>query len=215
MKSHASAGPESPARLSGEALGVVRGGLMLFRPVSFVLEPGDALLIEGRNGIGKTSLIKAMAGLGPLAQGRLDVAGLAETTLGEHLHYLGHEDTLRAQLTTLETALFYRDFYAGEGDVAEVFALLGLAGLEDIPAGYLSAGQKRKLAMSRLLLAHRTLWLLDEPLNALDTHARALVHRLIAAHREKGGMVIAISHGGLVMPGAGRLELREGEEAPA
>lgn len=195
-------------RLRGDKLAVERGGMVLFAPVSFSLERGDALLLEGANGVGKTSLMRAIAGLSQLFEGSITSEGLHEHRLEEHIHYLGHDNGIRPQLSVYETASFFKDYFSGDEDIGGVLKTLALSGLEDIPCGYLSAGQKRKLAFSRLLLSWRDLWLLDEPLNALDTHARALVHQLIARHREAGGMVIAISHGGLVMAGTERIELK-------
>ena len=195
-------------RLRGDNLAVERGGMVLFAPVSFSLKRGDALLLEGANGVGKTSLMRAIAGLSQLFEGSITSEGLHEHRLEEHIHYLGHDNGIRPQLSVYETASFFKDYFSGDEDIDGVLKTLGLSGLEDIPCGYLSAGQKRKLAFSRLLLSWRDLWVLDEPLNALDTHARALVHQLIARHREAGGMVIAISHGGLVMAGTERIELK-------
>ena len=195
--------------LQADNIFVERGGIALFKPISFALGGGDALLIEGRNGIGKTSLLKAIGGLAPLAGGLVHAHGLSETSLAENLHYLGHDNGFRPQMTAEETAAFHAAYFEGTADISEVFARLGLSGLEDIPAGYLSAGQKRKLSISRLLLSPRALWLLDEPLNALDVQAQALMHRLIDEHRSLGGMVIAVSHGSLIMPGTQRIELDE------
>ena len=193
--------------LKAENIEVSRGGLVLAQNISFSLRSGEALLIEGPNGVGKTSLMKLIGKLSPLEQGSLSFEGIGDVPPEETLHYLGHENALRPLMTVLETAQFQRDLYTGKEEIAKVLALLGLAGLEDVPCAYLSAGQKRKLSFSRLLLSERPLWLLDEPLNALDKATVSLVHELIATHREKGGMVIAISHGGLDMPNAQTLSL--------
>jgi heme exporter protein A len=199
-------------RLTGAELAVSRGGLRLAEDITFNLHTGDALLIEGANGVGKTTLIKAIAGLGALSAGTLTFEGLGDTPPSEALHYVGHENALRSLMSVLETAQFFKDFYQGTGDVKTVLGQLGLHGLQEVPAGLLSAGQKRKLSLSRLILCPRPLWLLDEPLNALDSAAVQMVHDLIAEHRAKGGMVIAISHGGLSMIDAKHLRLEHGEK---
>jgi heme exporter protein A len=179
-----------------------RGERLLFRDIGFRLGAGEALLVTGENGSGKTTLLRALAGfLAPLA-GSIALEGLtAGEHRREHLHYLGHRDGLRAALTARENLAFAAAL-AGKGGLAPAAALaeLGLPQVADLPVGVLSAGQRRRVALARLLVARRPLWLLDEPTSALDTASQARVAGLIAAHCGAGGLVIAATHLALGIP---------------
>ncbi len=196
--------PSSVPLLSVADLTVERGGRMVLAQLSFVLAAGDVLLVTGRNGAGKSTLMRALAGLLPPASGRIDfgLAG-AEVRGVETAHYLGYEDALKPSLTVGENLAFWAAMLpaaappgpSGEGlDPREALAAFGIARLIDLRAGYLSAGQKRRVALSRLLLTPRPLWLLDEPLIALDAEAQVTLNALMAAHAAGGGAILVASH---------------------
>ena len=177
------------AFLRAEALACQRGGRLVFENLSFNLSAGHALRLAGANGSGKSSLLRQLAGLLPLAAGLL----AHPFTSSRHMHYLGHDDGLKAPFSVAETLAF--EAALAQTDMAD--SLLADLGLDDCAwqfVGDLSAGQKRRLTLARLLLDPRPLWLLDEPLTALDTRGRKLVEDLAAAHLASGGMIIAASH---------------------
>ena len=157
-------------RLAGRNISCVRGGREVFRGLDFDLASGEALAVTGPNGAGKTSLLRLIAGLLPLSGGAIDLeGGSAELTLPEQAHYLGHRDALKPSLSVLENLLFWRDFLGGEVfDAGESLAAVGLDHAAKLPAAYLSAGQRRRLSIARLLAVRRPVWLLDEPTSALD-----------------------------------------------
>ena len=177
------------AFLRAEALACQRGGRLVFENLSFNLSAGHALRLAGANGSGKSSLLRQLAGLLPLAAGSL----AHPFTSSRHMHYLGHDDGLKAPFSVAETLAF--EAALAQTDMADsLLADLGLADCAWQFVSDLSAGQKRRLTLARLLLDPRPLWLLDEPLTALDTRGRKLVEDLAAAHLASGGMIIAASH---------------------
>jgi heme exporter protein A len=187
-----------------------RGGRVVFAGVAFALAPGGALLLSGRNGAGKTSLLRVLAGLGRIAAGALLWDGrpaLADRVAhAARLALVGHQDALKPALTVAET-LSHEARIVG-GDAAAALAALGLEALADHPVRILSAGQRRRVALARLVLgAARPLWLLDEPTVALDVEAVATLGRVLAEHRARGGMVVASSHLALPLEGAAELRL--------
>ena len=185
-----------------------RGDHLVFSELSFRLEPGGAVVLIGRNGSGKTTLLRLIAGLMPRAAG--DVLWAGEDALadlpshGERLAYLGHQDALKLGLTAAENlALWAR--VPRDGRASAIEAALAAVGLEDLahlPARMLSAGQRRRVAIARLLVSDAVLWLLDEPTTALDTASVARLGGLAAAHRAAGGMIVAATHLDLPLPGA-------------
>jgi heme exporter protein A len=192
---------------SGEGIACRRGERLVFRGLSFASEPGAALLLTGRNGSGKSSLLRLMAGLSPPEAGKLRWAGLAiEEDAAAHrrrLHFIGHQDALKPVLTVAETAAFWAAMKGGSDSGAaaalERFRLGALAGQ---PCRFLSAGQKKRLSLSRLLASPAPLWLLDEPTTGLDTDSVADLEAIIAAHRGAGGIVVASTHIPLRLDGA-------------
>jgi len=177
------------AFLRAEALACRRGGRVVFDQLSFTVKAGQALHIGGANGSGKSSLLRQLAGLLPLAAGTL----AHPFTPSRQIHYLGHEDGLKAAFSVAETLAF--EAALAQTDVPpKLLADLGLAGCDWQFVGDLSAGQKHRLTLARLRLDRRPLWLLDEPLTALDESGRKLVDDLAAAHLARGGMIIAASH---------------------
>jgi heme exporter protein A len=206
---------EALMKLIAEGLTSIRGGRSLFSELSFSVGGGEAMLLLGPNGAGKTTLIRTIAGLlGPAAGSiRID-GGDAERSVGEQCHYVGHLNALKSSLTVDENAAFWCRFLGGRGDgIDAALAAFGLAGLRDIPAAYLSAGQKRRLGLARVLLANRPIWLLDEPTVSLDRVAQAALATAMEGHLARGGLVIAATHVPLGLPNARELHLGAAAEA--
>ncbi len=193
-------------RLVAEHLAVERGGREIFRPVSFALAEGQALIVTGPNGAGKSTLIKAICGLLPPAAGSIRLEGAGEASLDESCHYLGHANALKPSLSVRENLEFWRAFLGGEDVVETALDRVGLVSLIDLPAGYLSAGQQRRVAIARLLVARRPVWLVDEPTAALDRQAEARFGEIAAAHLQAGGILVAATHQKLAIT-ARQLEL--------
>ena len=186
-------------KIEAADLACERGGRIIFRDLNFSIAHGAALSLEGANGAGKTSALRIMAGLLNLSAGRIafvesgrDITDSEER--GRFVGWLGHLDGIKNQLTVLENAQFFAALYASKDDVTRALERVGLARALGLPAQYLSAGQRRRLALARLVLSNRPLWLLDEPLAALDTAGKALIAELIKEHCMAGGMVIAATH---------------------
>jgi heme exporter protein A len=184
--------------LDVEHLTCARGQRVLFRDLSFAVAAGQAVSLEGPNGSGKTSLLRMIAGFLPAAAGtiRVRTAGAAVEEAeerGRFVGWLGHHDGVKPQLAVREQLEFYARLYGGP-DPGEAMAAFGLEPLAELLGQYLSAGQKRRLALARLRLCGRPLWLLDEPLAALDTAGKALVADAVTAHCAAGGLVVAATH---------------------
>ncbi len=154
--------------------------------LNFTLAPGRALILRGPNGSGKTTLLRTLAGLQPPLRG--SVKSVPET-----LVYAGHADGIKSALTAHENLVFWSNIFGG-GDVPAAMAAFQLDGLAERPAGALSAGQKRRLGLARLIVARRSVWLLDEPTVSLDTHATALFAGVVRAHLGSGGSAIMATH---------------------
>jgi heme exporter protein A len=196
-------------KLIVDKLSVRRDGRAIIADLSFTVEPGSSLLVLGPNGAGKTTLLRTLAGLMPASAGRLWLeGGHAEESPGELCHYLGHLNAIKSSLTVEENARFWQRYLGGSGPVDAALASFGLVALKDIPAAYLSAGQKRRLALTRLLLATRAIWLLDEPAAALDQAAQAALTTAVTARLAGGGLVIAATHQPLGWPNEHSLRLQ-------
>jgi len=188
----------------------IRGERPVFSGVSFRLERGGALALVGPNGAGKSSLLRILAGLLKPASGTLewDDAPIDDWAAHrERLHYVGHLDAVKPTLTVAENLDGWARFRGSARAAPEALAALGIEDLTDVPGRYLSAGQKRRLALARVLATPAPLWLLDEPTVTLDTDATARVDAMIAAHRAGGGIVIVASHGEIGLDGAQRFDL--------
>jgi heme exporter protein A len=185
--------------LEARDLACVRGGRTVFERLSFSVGGGGALVLEGPNGSGKTSALRIVAGLLLEAAGAIVVRSQHGTISGREERgplcaLLGHDDGVKAHLTVNENARFAATLYRRAADTAAALDRVGLSRVGDAPAQYLSAGQRRRLALARLLLCGRPLWLLDEPLAALDADGRRLVSSLIQQHCAGGGVTIAATH---------------------
>src|SRR5205807_8879302 len=196
-------------RLSGRGIRCVRGGREVFSGLDFEACSGEALAVIGANGSGKTSLLRMIAGLLAPTEGSISLeGGEPELTLSEQAHYLGHRDALKPALSVIENLAFWRDFLGGEAsDAKESLGPVGLDHLADLPAAYLSAGQRRRLSIARLLTVRRPIWLLDEPTNALDTAGQSMFAALMGDHLSRGGLIVAATHAPL---GIAAHELRIG-----
>jgi heme exporter protein A len=183
-------------RLSGRGLQCMRGGREVFSGLDFDVAAGEALAVTGANGAGKTSLLRLIAGLLAASAGSIDLAGgNAELTLAEQAHYLGHRDALKPSLSVTENLSFWADFLGPGGlDEEEALAAVALDHAADLPAATLSAGQRRRLSIARLLAVPRPLWLLDEPTSALDSAGQDLFAGLMTDHLRRGGMIVAATH---------------------
>jgi heme exporter protein A len=185
-----------------------RAGRRVLAGVSFTVGPSEALVVTGRNGAGKSTLLAALAGLLRPEAGSIRASGLGERTLAESLHLIAHRDALKGSLTATENLRFAAALLDSAGVTpAEALEAVGLPGAADLPVAYLSAGQRRRIALARLLVAHRPLWLLDEPTLALDAAAEAMLTSLMQRHLAGGGLLIAATHAPLGLPGARELRL--------
>jgi len=196
-------------RLSGTDLACRRGGRDVFAGVNFSVASGESLTIRGRNGAGKSSLLRMVVGLVRLAGGQLSLeGGDPELTMGEQAHYLGHLDALKPSLSVEENLRFWSAFLGATAvDFTEPLRAVGLDALSDLPAAYLSAGQRRRLSIARLLAVRRPLWLLDEPTSALDAAAQARLGEIMRAHLAGGGIILAATHGPLQLERVQELNL--------
>jgi heme exporter protein A len=201
--------------LTAEDVAVFRGERLVFRDFSFAVARGGALVLAGPNGSGKSTLLRLLAGLVRPAAGRVlwdgadafsDLAGH-----GSRVAYLGHQDAVKPGLTVTEN-LRFAAAVSGRSILTALQAV-GLESLADLPARMLSAGQKRRLALSRLVLSAAPLWLLDEPTLGLDTRSIERFGRLLAAHRGDGGMVVTATHVPLPLPDAATLRLADGGQS--
>ena len=181
----------------------------MFSGLDFEASSGEALAVTGPNGSGKTSLLRLIAGLLAVAGGSIGIeGGEAELTLPEQAHYLGHRDALKPALSVVENLGFWRDFLGGAAfDAGKSLAAVGLDHAAHLPAAFLSAGQRRRLSIARLLTVRRPVWLLDEPTNALDTAGQSLFAGVMRDHLAHGGLIIAATHAPL---GLQARELRMG-----
>jgi heme exporter protein A len=178
------------------ALGVRRGGRKLFEGLSLSLAAGEACALTGANGAGKTSLLRAVAGLVPLEDGEVIFTGAeASEARGGALHLVGHQDGLKPARTVREELRFWSVWSSGSAAALdEAAAALELTPLLEIEVRRLSAGQRRRLALAKLVAAPRPLWLLDEPLSPLDAAWRARFGQMMQAHLDGGGLILAAVH---------------------
>ncbi len=194
-------------RLTARDLACLRGGRQVFRDLGFQVAGGETLLVTGPNGAGKSSLLRLIAGLLRPAAGSIELTGGdPELTIAEQAHYLGHQDPLKPALTVEENLAFWTDFLR-MGPAKPALAAVGLDGLGRLPALYLSAGQRRRLSLARLIAVPRPIWLLDEPTSALDAAAEAMLSGLLRRHLANDGLIVAATHASIGLAGAKELKL--------
>ncbi|RWK71762.1 heme ABC exporter ATP-binding protein CcmA, partial [Mesorhizobium sp.] len=192
-------------RLIAENLGGERGGEAVFSGLNFALGKGQALIVTGPNGAGKSTLLRVVAGLLPVAAGRLLIEGGAEDfpSVASACHYLGHQNAMKMALSVAENLRFWRDFSGADFLSAEqALAMVGLDGIGHLPFGYLSTGQRRRAAIAKLLVSRRPLWLLDEPTAGLDKASEERFGGLMREHLDEGGIIMAATHLPLGLEGA-------------
>jgi heme exporter protein A len=195
-------------RLVGEQVEVSRGERSIFDGIAFDVPAGKALVVTGPNGSGKSTLLKAIAGFLQISAGKIRLeGGDPEKSLGEHCHYLAHANALKPQLSVHENLSFWQGFLGAGLEISQALEAVGLSGIGDLPAGYLSAGQKRRVAIARLLVTSRPVWLVDEPTSALDAASEARFAAIVDRHLQQGGIVVAATHQPLGLEGALALDL--------
>lgn len=203
--------------LEASNLECVRGERRLFADVGFRLAGGEMLYLQGRNGSGKTSLLRMLCGLTPPAHGDICWRGESIRKLGEafrgELCYLGHHNAIKEELTPIENlraSAKLAEESLDEDSALDALEQVGLRGREDLACRYLSQGQKRRVALARLVHERRALWILDEPYVALDPAAVDLVAGLIGAHLQRGGLAVLTTHQTVEVPAGAVRELRLG-----
>jgi len=184
--------------LTGNAVSCIRGERKVLSNLDFLVSTGEALAVVGPNGAGKSTLLRLIAGLVTIASGTIKLTGGDDNlTLAEQAHLLGHRDAIKPSLTVLENVAFWFDFLGGDrgqSDPAAALASVGLGHLGHLPTAFLSAGQRRRLAIARLVALKRPIWLLDEPTTALDAAGQATIAALMTAHLRDGGLIVAATH---------------------
>jgi heme exporter protein A len=196
-------------RLSGNGLMVERGERVIFSGLNFGAAAGELVALTGPNGAGKTTLLRLIAGLIRPQAGTVDLEGGDEDrTIGQQAHMIGHQHGIKPALTVEENLRFWKDFLGGETAQGALEGL-GLEAFRDFPAGVLSAGQRRRLSLARLLVAQRPIWLLDEPTTGLDQRSLLLLCEHMRGHLQEGGIIIAATHGALGLEPAAVIALGE------
>jgi len=185
--------------VQAEDLTCVRGGRLVFRGLNVSAGAGETLSLEGPNGAGKSSALRIFGGLLAAAGGLVRFRAAGDDVVdgeerGRFVGWHGHADGIKAQMTVRENAAFMATLFGARGDIDAALARVGLARVAHLPGQYLSAGQRRRLGLARLILSARPLWLLDEPLAALDSAGRRLAVELVGEHCAAGGIVIAATH---------------------
>ena len=197
----------NPSSLRANALTCIRGERTLFTGLDLEVSAGEWLHVRGENGIGKTSLLRLLSGLTKPAAGEIfwneQLISADPSEYHRNLLFLGHRDSLKEDLTALENlsiATALDGIAVSEDEILLALHRFGLRGREDLPVNCLSAGQKRRVLLARLLLRQAKLWILDEPFNALDVRAVEMLSELILEHIASGGMAIMTSHQEIPMP---------------
>ena len=209
----------TPGDFTGQGLACRRGERLIFRGLDFILPPGGALVLIGPNGSGKSSLLRLMAGLTPPEAGVLTWRGIEiredPAAHRARLHFIGHSDALKPVLSAAESLAFWAKMRGASASVDPALEAFGLSHAAALPCRYLSAGQKRRLALARLVAAPGELWLLDEPLTSLDSDAATQLLGAIAEHRAQGGRIVLSTHAPIELGGATRLSLADFRPTPA
>jgi heme exporter protein A len=187
--------------LKASHLTLWRGNTCLFEDLTLQVGPGVALIVRGPNGAGKTSLLRVLCGLTRPEQGQVIWRGEpAEPALRGHVAYAGHQPALKADLTVRQNLAFYASVSRPRGDWMELLALLRLGHCVDLQIRHLSAGQKRRAALARVLMSRAALWLLDEPFTNVDRDGRAVIEDHVRGHLSDGGLAVIVTHGDVRLP---------------
>ena len=198
-------------RLDAENLAGERGGELVFSHLSFSLSAGEGLIVTGPNGSGKSTLLRIICGLLAAADGhvRLRHEG-EEIAIQQACHYLGHHNAMKPSLSVSENLRFWQSFMGDSAlEIDEALEQVELPGVEHLPFGYLSTGQKRRVSIAKLLVCRRSLWIVDEPTSGLDKASEARFAALMAAHMDQGGMIIAATHIPLGLSGLKSLDMAD------
>jgi heme exporter protein A len=192
-------------RFSGQAITCFRGERFVFESLEFAVESGEALVLTGPNGSGKSSLIRIMAGLLAAVDGRIEWNGEAVSEAPEdhhaRLHYVGYQDAIKPVMTVRENLAFWAGLRGPLNRVGQALETVGLGGIAEMPAQFLSSGQRRRLSLARIVASNAELWLLDEPTVGLDRAAVGILEALIAQHRAAGGMAVLATHQPIALGG--------------
>lgn len=197
-------------RLIAENLGGERSGQPVFSAVNFSLGAGQCLIVTGPNGVGKSTLLRVVAGLLPGASGniRLEDGGEEFPTVASASHYLGHLNAMKPAMTVIENLCFWQDFCGDAGaGIADALDMVGLGAIGHLPYGYLSTGQRRRISVAKLLVSRRPVWILDEPSAGLDRQSEQQLVRLMSTQLGEGGIIVAATHQPLGIHGAIELEM--------
>jgi heme exporter protein A len=203
-------------RLNAVDLACRRGSRDVFAGVSFALGRGEALAVTGRNGAGKSSLLRIIGSFIRSAGGRLWLeGGDPELSIAEQAHYLGHQDAVKPSLSVAENLHFWIAYFGADAHkVQDTLNQVGLGAIAALPAAYLSAGQRRRLSLARLLAVQRPIWLLDEPASTLDAAGRSRLTDFMQSHLAGGGLVVAATHGALGLSRTQELSLDQKNPSP-
>ncbi|MFQ5562794.1 MAG: heme ABC exporter ATP-binding protein CcmA [Parvularculaceae bacterium] len=205
--------PAFGMQLCVRGLGVTRGGRRILSNLDFALKPGQAVLLRGPNGSGKTTLLRALAGFLPTDGGSIEMADSAGGRIDDedrraNTIYCGHADAVKRAMSVYENMAFWARLYGAEKkSVTLALERFNLKQLADLPASFLSAGQKRRLGLSRLAFCNKAIWLLDEPTSSLDRASVESFARVVEEHRARGGGALIATHDGFTLDGARTLTL--------
>lgn len=200
-------------KLNGKGIGCIRGGRHVLDNVNFMAEEYVPLMVKGPNGAGKSTLLRLVAGLVEYQEGGLTWLRDDGEPVGPDVepsslfHYVGHLDVVKQAFTVAENLSFWADLYGVPGDVDVALERMDLVYLRDVPGAYLSAGQKRRAALARLLIGKRPLWIMDEPTVSLDVEGVAMVVGLMKEHCAAGGMLMVTTHVEIGLDEVARLDL--------
>ncbi|PSJ62073.1 heme ABC exporter ATP-binding protein CcmA [Pseudaminobacter soli (ex Li et al. 2025)] len=197
-------------RLIAEEIEGRRAGETIFSGIGFTLGEGDGLIVTGPNGAGKSTLLRVVAGLLPLAHGRLEFEDGGEDfpSVESACHYLGPDNAMKTALTVSENLAFWQSFFGRPHlSILEALEMVGLETIGHLPFGYLSTGQRRRVSIAKLMVSHRPVWLLDEPTSGLDKHSEAQFSELMRMHLLGGGMIVAATHLPLGLEGVQELRM--------
>jgi heme exporter protein A len=209
VKSRAMTLPDfSPTCLNVTDLSLERGDIPLISGLNLTVNPGEAVVLLGRNGVGKTTLLRALAGVLRARAGQISYSGVpTEAAASKCCVFLGHDDALKPDETPRQSLAFWAQLSQSPLPVAQAMDEMGLRALADRPSRRLSQGQKRRTALARIAVQHRPVWLLDEPAAPLDADGRARLAKIVSSHLKRGGLVVAATHQALDWPNARTQEL--------